>query len=359
MKNTQSLLLHIQKFFQDYLKIQRGMSPHTICSYRDTIKLLMIFMGKRLKKTGVEISLDDFTVDVILEFLKDIEFNRKNKIVTRNNRLAALRTFFIYLVAQDPVRGAQYQKIVAIPIKKAPQQPAVYLERDEMQAILESIDRMTFLGRRDHLILSLLYNTGARVQELCDLRVENVRLDSPAHISFTGKGQKIRLVPIWDVTAGLLKNHLIEQNIIQNPEARVFMSSRNTLLNRFSVRRMIQRRVTTASKKCPSLSPKTISPHTFRHTSAMHLLQSNVDITIIKSWLGHVNLSTTHSYVEIDMNMKRKALSACVPIDEPEKLKKVVHKNKDIIRWLNTFNVLPLCELKLDRPPQIKATEFT
>lgn len=337
MTDSKHLLQHVQDFFQDYLGAHRGLSSHTVTSYRDALKLFLIFVAQQAGKHTTSLTLDDLRAESVLAFLDDIEATRNNSVRTRNIRLAALRTFFRYLAMQDPLRAGQYQRIVAIPIKQAPQPVMEYLEVHEVKAILGAIDRKHAAGRRDYVLISLLYNTGARVQEICDLRVANLRLAAPPIVTLIGKGSKTRHVPLWPETASLLREHLQERGIFTESQACLFVNARGEPLTRYGIRHIIQTRVATALPSCPSLVGKRVSPHTLRHATAMHLLQSGVDLAVIKSWLGHVNLATTHGYVEIDMEMKRKALSACTPLDNPEKLQRLVEQNKDIISWLETL----------------------
>src|SRR5215467_4005774 len=201
MKDSKHLLQHVQDFFIDHLRAHRGLSPHTITSYRDTLKLFLIYVAKRMDKQSTQLSLDDLQAEKVLSFLDDVESARKNSVMTRNIRLAALRTFFRYLASQDPLRAGQYQRIVAIPIKQAPQPVMEYLEVHEVKAILGAIDRKHAAGRRDYVLISSLYNTGARVQEICDLRVANLRLAAPPIVTLTGKGHKTRRVPLRPETA--------------------------------------------------------------------------------------------------------------------------------------------------------------
>ena len=197
-----------------------------------------------------------------------------------------------------------------------------YLEVDEINAVLRKIDRATWSGRRDYFLLSLLYNTGARVQEICDLKVSSFRVDSPPLVTIHGKGKKIRQVPLWPATKELLIEYLDEARIRDQPEAAVFSNLRGDPIRRFGIRYIVEKRVRDAVKVCPKLAQKTVGPHTFRHTTAMHLLQSGVELTVIRSWLGHVDIATTHGYVEIDMEMKRKALQKCNPALETAGLKR-------------------------------------
>lgn len=193
--------------------------------------------------------------------------------------------------------------------------------------------------------MSFLYNTGARVQEACDIHVGDVHLEQPFSACITGKGRKTRIVPLWAETAELLKDYTYERRIIDESSARVFVNARGEPLTRFGINYIFKTRTAKASQYCPSLSGRNISPHVIRHTTAMHLLQSGVDLFVIQSWLGHVNLSTTHGYVEIDLEMKHKALSACAPMDgTDDQLRTLINKNKDVISWLESLGKRPpLC----------------
>jgi site-specific recombinase XerD len=338
MKNLSALMRYVQQFFRDYLGVQRGLSRNTVLAYRDTLKLFLSFTAASKGTTTMKIGLDDLTADAVLAFLKDIESSRLNNATTRNLRLASLRTFFTYLGAQDPLHAGQYQSILAIPAKRAPKPYVGYLEVHELKAVLQAIDRNTRSGERDYVLLNLLYNTGARVQEICDLRVKSIRFDPPAVATIRGKGGKTRVVPLWAETAEILHRFLIAKGLADDPDAILFPNSRGECLGRFGVRHIIAKRVAKAANVCPSLAKKRISPHTFRHTTAMHLLQAGVDLSVIKSWLGHVNLSTTHFYVEIDLEMKRKALSTCSPMVNTRELKQLMGENEDLISWLENLS---------------------
>lgn len=337
MKNQKSLPQYIEAFFQEHLA-HRGVSQNTIKSYRDAVKLFLLFIGKTQSKPITKIKPEDLTAEIVLLFLKDIESTRKNGVITRNHRLAALRVFFSYLATSDVMNIGQYQRILLIPQKRASKPMMGYLEVDEINAIFKEIDRTTWVGRRDYVLLNLLYNTGSRVQEICDLKVKSIRLDSPPLATIYGKGKKIRQVPLWPETKKLLIDYFHENNLMENPEAFLFQNQRGDPIGRFGVRYIIDRRVRNAVKICSKLTKKTVTPHTFRHTTAMHLLQSGVELTVIRSWLGHVDISTTHGYVEIDMEMKRKALEKCNPVKGSKNgLGPLLNKNKDIIGWLETL----------------------
>ena len=212
-----------------------------------------------------------------------------------------------------------------------------YLEIHEVKAIIEAINRGDSRGERDYVILNLLYNTGARVSELCNLKVEHIRFESPPIITIVGKGQKLRHVPLWKETSEILYKYLRRRNMLDSPKAIVFLNSHGKPISRFEIRYIIKRRVCGAASKCQSLSKKRIGPHTFRHTIAMHILQSGVDLTVIKNWLGHVNLETMHGYIEIDLEMKRKALASCSPVAGSYDLDQLIKENKDVISWLESL----------------------
>ena len=330
MKENNHLLQYVQRFFQDYLRVHRGMSTNTIITYRDAIKLFLLFLTTYTGRKAAKLSLDHLHADAVLAFLGDIE-TKGNSVTTRNLRLSALRTFFGYLITQDTLRAGQYQRVIAIPLKHASQPLMDYLNVNEVKAILQSIDQATLTGRRDYVLISLLYNTGTRVQEICDLRGEDV-LESPPSVIVTGKGRKTRQVPLWPETATILRQYMTERD----PRERVFQNARGMPLTRFGIHHIIRVRIRAATTVCPGLEKKKVSPHTFRHTTAMHLLQSGVDLTVIKSWLGHVNISTTHGYIEIDLQMKQNALAHCSSVNEG-KLKKMIRKNNDLICWLDSL----------------------
>jgi integrase/recombinase XerD len=215
MNKQDWLLDDIKNFFEDYLKKQRSLSPNTILAYRDTLRLLIYFSEKHLRKTHLKFTVDDLTLDLILAFLDHIENVRQNSTKTRNSRLAALKTFFTFLAHQHPLQSSQFQRIIAIPTKKSLKTPPHYLQTDQVQTLLQSIGRKSFLDRRDYCLILLLYSTGARASEICNLTVDNIRFESPMMISLLGKGQKIRQIPLCKETLFALKDYMIEQEIIQ------------------------------------------------------------------------------------------------------------------------------------------------
>lgn len=335
MNDAKALLSLVQGFFQDYLTGQRGLSPNTILAYRDALKLFLAFLAGSSGKPAAQLRLEDLKAESVLAFLEEIEQKRKNCTATRNLRLAALRTFFQYMIGEDTIRSGQYQKIVSIPLKRSPRPVMGYLDIGEVQTVLDSIDRNTSKGSRDYALFSFLYNTGARVQEVVDATVGAVRFNAPPIVTLTGKGSKTRIVPLWQATATTLLDHLKQRGVEKQIDARLFVNARGKPLTRFGVAHILRTRIGPAATKCASLEGKRISPHTFRHATAMHLLQSGVDLTVIQRWLGHVQLATTHTYVEIDLEMKRKALAACTPPTETGNgLRSILDNNRDVISWL-------------------------
>ena len=337
MKKANNLMLFVQGFFQEYLVASRGLSQNTVMAYRDTLKLFFVFESSRQNKSITKLVLDDVNADAVLLFLNQLENKRNNSIVTRNLRLASLKTFSLFLTTKDVLRAAEYQRIMALPLKKAPHKVIDYLEVNEINALVGKFDHENRSEQRDHVLLSLLYNTGARVQEICDLTVSSITFGHLPVVTLIGKGNKTRRVPIWQDTAKLLTNYLQGNQLMDKPTAKLFLNACGQPLGRFGIRYIIKKRVKIAAKYCSSLKTKNIGPHTFRHTIAMHLLQAGIDLSIIRSWLGHVNLQTTHAYVEIDLEMKRKVLNAYSPFDCSTSLKGVLNRNKDILTWLQSI----------------------
>lgn len=337
MKKANTLMMLVQGFFQNYLVVDRGLSQNTVMAYRDTLKLFFAFECSRQKKSITKLVLDDVNADAVLLFLNQLESKRNNSIVTRNLRLASLKTFSLFLTTKDVLRAGEYQRIMALPLKKAPHKMIDYLEVDVIRAIIGDFNHENRNRQRDHVLLNLLYNTGARVQEICDLTVSSITFGKLPVVTLVGKGNKTRMVPIWQDTAKLLTDYLREYQLFDQPDAHLFLNACGQPLGRFGVRYIIKKRVELASKKHPDLKLKSIGPHTFRHSIAMHMLQAGVDLSIIRSWLGHVNLQTTHAYVEIDMEMKRKVLNAYLPSSESKSLKGVLDKNKDVLAWLESI----------------------
>jgi site-specific recombinase XerD len=331
---TKTLSALVQSFFTIALP-QRGMSPLTILSYRDAMKLLLRFVAERKRRPVVRLEVADLDVAVVRDFLEHLEKKRGNEIATRNNRLAAIRSFFAFVAAEEPALADHCRRICTIPLKRAPVRAIPYLEQDEMQALLAAPDRVTASGRRDHAMLLFLYNTGGRVQEIVDVRATDLQLARPRQVLLRGKGKKERICPLWASTASVLRRLLDEAGIALASDEKVFRNAQGEPITRFGVDHVLKKHATAAAARVPSLRHRRVSPHVIRHTAAVHLLNSGVDVNVIRSWLGHVDLRTTNIYAEIDLTTKRKAIEACAPAGANGRGRPPSWKrNPDLLTWL-------------------------
>jgi integrase/recombinase XerC len=325
----------IREFFEQHLLSQRGLSGHTVLAYRDAMKLFLEFVCRRHRKTCTALTLEDLTADTVRGFMEHLERVRKNSVPTLNARLAALHAFFNYLASIDPRHLAQAQTILAVPFKRQSYHVAKYLERDEVLKIFASIDGQTMQGQRDDALLRLLYNTGMRVSELVDLDMNHLRFNRPHTVRIHGKGRKERTCPLWTETVTALKAYLGKRGVRLDDATPLFVNREGNRLTRFGVRYIIAERVAEAAKTCPSLLTRRVTPHTWRHTTAMHLLQSNVDLNMIRCWLGHASIETTNGYVEIDLEMKRKTLQSSAKLIPPAAKRKCPWQGDDqLLAWL-------------------------
>lgn len=297
----------LQDFFLQRLITQRGASRRTVNSYRDAFELLLRFAEQRTGRPSSSLALKDLDAPLILDFLDHLEHERGNSPRTRNVRLTAVRSFMRYAGVRDPVALPVVQRVLTIPAKRFDKPVLGFLSRDEVQAILEAPDRSTWSGHRDVVLLTTLYNSGARVSEVTALRRSDVLLERRTSLLLHGKGRKERVVPLWASTASLLRGWFdrIGTRCADGP---VFPNRTGRAISRSGVRQRLQRAVTMAAERCPSLAARRVSPHTLRHSTAMHLLQSGVDLTVIAILLGHEDPSTTHQYLEADLTMKEAAL---------------------------------------------------
>lgn len=302
----------VHAFFCDRLLNQQNVSPHTVASYRDAFRLLLKFLHRRHGTPPSKLTLEHLDAPVILAFLDELETERGNSVRTRNARLMAIRAFIAYASARDPTALSLAQRVLAIPQKRFDRPLLGYLSRVEVEAILDAPDRNTWSGRRDRALFMVMYNTGIRVSEATELRRGDLDVGPTTSVQVRGKGRKERRVPLWKATTTMLNGWLEEINI--DRQSPLFPSRHGVPLSRSGVEDRLKRAVVNAAKPCPSLNAKTVSPHTIRHTTAMHLLQSGVDITVIALWLGHESTETTHLYIEADLQMKQKALDR---VDEP------------------------------------------
>jgi site-specific recombinase XerD len=297
----------VQEFFCERLIQQQNVSHQTVASYRDTFRLLLSYLRQTRRKQPVDLTLADLDAPTISAFLKYLGEKRRNTIRTRNVRFAAIRSFMKYVSAREPASLPIIQRVLAIPLKRFARPAVRYLSRDEVTALLDAPDASTWSGQRDRILFALLYNTGARVSEVVAIRRADVRLDSSRSVQLTGKGRKHRVVPLWKGTAQRLREWMAQ--IGPTPDAPVFPNRDGRPLSRSGVEKRLRKAVHTATDHCATLRGKRLSPHTFRHTTAMHLLQAGVDITVIALWLGHESIETTHQYVEANMAMKDRALA--------------------------------------------------
>jgi integrase/recombinase XerD len=297
----------VRAYFCSYLIGQRDLSPRTISSYRDTFRLLLQFMDRRCRLDSETLSVEDLDVPRILAFLADLEKTRENCARSRNARLAAIRSFLRHAAIAEPLVLPMAQRVLAIPMKRFDRTSVRHLSLEQMQAILDAANVNTPAGQRDHLLLLLLYNTGARVSEIASLRVQDVCLDSRGSVHIRGKGRKHRSVPLWRRTANLLRPWLRRLGL--QPESPLLPNAHGAAMTRSGIAQRLRLAVARAAAKHPSLGSVRVSPHTIRHTTAMHLLQSGTDLAGIAMWLGHETIATTHQYLEADMESKRHALA--------------------------------------------------
>lgn len=296
----------LREFFSQRLIIERNCSARTIASYRDAFRLLLRYAAERIHKPPASLALSELDAPLMLSFLDYLEQERNNSVRSRNARLAAIRSFMNYASFRDPESLPTIQRVLAIPVKRFERPLLTFLTREEMHAIVSAPDPGRWSGNRDRVMLATLYNTGARVSEIIAVRVSDVSLVQTACVRLHGKGRKDRTVPLWKSTTAALRCWLPQVN--RGPDSPVFPNRAGAPLSRTGVEYRLQLAVELARSKCPTLQGRRISPHTIRHTTAMHLLQSGVDITVIALWLGHESPATTHLYVEADLSMKERAL---------------------------------------------------
>jgi site-specific recombinase XerD len=329
-----SLATLLHSFFHVWLVEQRNASHRTVQSYRDAWRLFLRFTAKQRKRQVADLQLGDLTEADVLSFLNHIERERHSTTITRNCRLAALRSFFSFVAEHEPLAVKQCAEVLHVPFKRATRRAMVYLDSAEVASILSQPERSSPEGQRDHALLSLLYNTGSRIQEALNLRPQDMYLKSPAHVRLMGKGEKERISPIWPETAQLLTS-LIERNNVR-PDERLFINRYGTPLSASGFRFRLRQYVRSATVEQPTLSQKRITPHVFRHTTAVHLVAAGVDVTVIRSWLGHAHLDTTNHYAQANLETKRKALEQVDPSlrsSKPPRWK----RDADLLAWLDSL----------------------
>jgi site-specific recombinase XerD len=335
---TIDLASAVRGFFQQHMISLRGLSGNTVLSYRDAIKLFLAFASRLHRKPTTDLTLDDLGDEVVRRFLSHLEKDRHNGVATRNDRLAAIHSFFHYLSTIDPPSLPLCQLVLAVPFKRRPHRVPKFLDREEVQHIFRQIDCQTALGQRDDALLRVLYNSGMRAQELVDLDLNHVRFTRPYTVLIHGKGAKQRVCPLWRETIDALQRYLKERSARPADTGPLFLNRHGNRLTRFGIRYIVSHRVAAAAKICPTLLTRKITPHTWRHSTALHLLQSNVDLTMISDWLGHSSIETTHQYVDIDLKMKQKTLESVEHLLPKAKRSPANWKHKkDILDWLSTL----------------------
>ncbi len=306
MKDETLLGPWVRRFLLEHLVAERNLSRNTQASYRDTLMLLLPFVSKHGGRAIDRMLIEDLTPSIVRKFLDHLEQDRQCSSVTRNQRLATIRSLAGFIGTRSPVHLAWCAEIRATPFKKTAKTGIGYLEKPEMDALLAQPDRRTPRGDRDHALLLFLYNSGARADEAATLIVDNLQLGAQSSVRLRGKGNKFRSCPLWPITATSLSKLVADRS---KGDA-VFLNRVNQPLTRFGIHRLVTQYAELASKTVPSMAKKRVSPHTIRHTTAVHLLRAGVDINTIRAWLGHVSLDTTHVYAEVDMEMKAKALAS-------------------------------------------------
>lgn len=337
MTSNGYLAVYVRSFFEDYLVCQRNLSGNTVQSYRDAIKIFLRFAATQHKKPAAKLLVADMEDSLVISFLNHLEGARGNSIQTRNHRLALLRSFFKYLSMQEMVFLDICRKVLAIPLKRGAELPEIhYLEKEEITAILGAINKSTMSGARDYALLLFMYNTGARVQETADARISWLSLEKPYKVEILGKGRKWRTCPFWENTARVLRTHIAEQRAQDRRDDHLFLNRFGRPFSRSGIAGIVHKYADKAAQNTPSLRSKKVTPHIIRHTTAMHLLQAGVEINVIRSWLGHVSLATTHRYVEIDLEMKAKALETC-ELPQNRGAPPRWRTNPDILEWLESL----------------------
>jgi site-specific recombinase XerD len=306
-----SLAPLLEAFFSERLQQQRQASPHTVAAYRDAFRLLLGFAEKHLGKTPSDLLLADVDAVLVAAFLGHLEKERGNGARTRNARLAAIRSFFLFAATREPAHAALIQRVLAIPKKRFDRNLVTFLTRPEVEALLAVPDRDTWLGRRDHALLLLAVRTGLRVSELTGLRVADCIFGTGAHVRCHGKGRKERCTPLGRETVAVLREWIKDTGA----EAAdfVFPSRRRTRLSTDAVERLLAKHLGAAAPTCATLARKHVTPHVLRHTTAVHLLEAGVDRAVIALWLGHEGVETTQIYLDADLAMKERALARTAP----------------------------------------------
>ena len=333
MKKNSLLGPAIRRFLLEYLIGERNLTHNTQASYRDTLVLLLPFVAKNLSKPIDLLLIEDISAKIVRQFLLQLEEQRGCSVSTRNQRLAAIHALARFIGERSPEHIAWLSQIRSIPFKKTSKPSMSYLDKPEMDALLNAPNLNKAQGLRDHTLLLFLYNSGARASEAANLTIADLNLDSPPSVILLGKAGKVRRCPLWTETARKL-SFLVIGRKSHEP---VFQNRRKQPITRFGIREIVKRSALTVGEILPKLSSKRVTTHTIRHTTAVHLLRSGVDINTIRAWLGHVSLDTTHIYAEIDLEMKAKALAKCdVPASTSDNIDNWSN-NPELMTFLRTL----------------------
>jgi site-specific recombinase XerD len=322
----------VQSFFTEHLTQQRAMSPRTVATYRDGFVLFLDFATTHLRKQPTTMKLQDITPALILAFLDHLERDRGNAVRTRNARLAALRAFLKFAGHRDVNALHVVEQALGVPMKRFERPMLGFLSREEMLAIIGK-PRPSWTSQRDHLLLHMLYNTGARVSEIIGVRLADVVLDGAACVHLHGKGRKQRTMPLWRSTVKAVRSWL-RFNPDLLPASALLPNRDGHTMTRTNVAQRLALAVTAATPKIPSLRDRHISPHTIRHTTAMHLLQSGESIDGIALWLGHESPTTTHQYTEANLAMKEKALAR---MQDPDTTTRRFRASDSLLKFLKSL----------------------
>jgi integrase/recombinase XerD len=326
----------IQSFFLDHLITVKGLRPASVRSYRDTIRLLLLFIAADKHAKITKLTLGDLTFERIVAFIRHLEQHRGNHIRTRNQRLAAIHTLFEYIATRSPEMLMTCQQVAAIPTKRVPPPETRFLERDEVQQLLAGLPTRGPHALRDRTLILFLYNTGARVQEAADLRVAHLDLGAHPTVRLHGKGDKWRTCPLWQQTARMLEQLLESEHPSPAPPTAAAFTARGQPLTRYGIYKIVRRH---ASELDDPRSGRRIGPHTFRHTAAVHLLEAGNEVNVIRGWLGHADLTTTNRYAEINTKAKQQALLLTEPpgVSEGHRTNPIWRTDETLLNWLSSL----------------------
>jgi len=340
MSKSTSLGTVLVSYFEDYLRLQKGLSSASIHSYRDALQLFLQFVSVDKNQKITKLALSDLTAKRVQQFLIMLEQKRENCVRTRNQRLSIIHDYFDYMATHVPEALNEAQKVAAIPMKRVNAPETYFLSKEQVKQLFDKLPNNTRLSLRNRALLLVLYNTGARVQEVANLKVRNLELLNSLRIHLHGKGDKWRICPLWKDTAKLLQKHLINEKIADNADSAVFLSISGKPLTRFGIYKIVQKYTQDIMLQSANQRRQKVSPHVFRHTTAVHLLESGVELNVIRAWLGHTSIETTNRYAEITLRMKEGALAACEPPETTKEVDRIYSGWKDdksLINWLKSL----------------------